>query len=982
VEWSGCDFPPDLYSPLTNSGFAGSFFVIVKPFLSRVSSAAIAIVIVAGSAPALAATAPAAKPAVNGWGVPLTDVTPDASIKYGTLPNGMKYAIMRNATPKGTASVRLRFEFGSIAESDKERGLAHFIEHMAFNGSTHVPEGDMVKILERQGLEFGPDTNAMTGFDSTTYMLDLPKADAEHIDTAMFLFREVASELKFDAAAVDRERGVILGEKRARDNFQYHQVVDMLGFQVPGTPYPTRLPIGTDEVLKTASADTIRSLYDRYYRPENATLVFVGDADPAVVEAKIKKTFADWKDAGAAGAPLPRGKVDLARAAAFDTFVDPAVATTVNYTVARPWKDPADTLADRSRKIAEAVATGMFNRRLQKLVNTPGSPLLDGGMGTDEERDAALMSTVALAAKDGAWKDALTTAEQEVRRAVEYGFTASELKTEIANMTGALHAAAEQADTRSNKALASGILGVVGRDRFVTTPEFNAAEFDAVAKTLTPEKVNAAFRELWKGSAPLVHVSAKQDVAAEQLASAFDASRKVALAAPKDTATQAFAYDSFGKAGTIASDKTIADLGVRTIRFANNVRLNIKKTDFEAGKVRFMVRLGGGILDLPQSEPGLAPMLTITSATAALKKHSLDELKDMLAGKVITVGTKVQDDAFVASGATTPQDLALQMKVSAAYLLDPGFRPEAAGQWANAVPVIEKQVEAQPEAVAGVRLPILLASGDQRFGMPKAAVLSKRTFDEAKAALAPVIASGPIEITLVGDVDEKAAIAAVASTFGALPARKLDDTIDPAAAKASFRADRSPIVLTHDGPEDKAMVEAVWPTTDDSDYREVVGVELLKDVLDLMLTDSVREKLGDSYGVSLSSNMSDTFKGFGYLSAAAVVAPDKADEVQKAIADAAAELRAKPVSDDLLARARNPELEKADRMMRDNGYWIAALAQAQSEPERLDRIREKKTLLQSVTAAEIQKLAQKYLEPARVQKVRIVSSKLATTASR
>jgi zinc protease len=149
-----------------------------------------------------------------------------------------------------------------------------------------------------------------------------------------------------------------------------------------------------------------------------------------------------------------------------------------------------------------------------------------------------------------------------------------------------------------------------------------------------------------------------------------------------------------------------------------------------------------------------------------------------------------------------------------------------------------------------------------------------------------------------------------------------------------------------------------------------------------MLTDSVREKLGDSYGVSLSSNMSDTFKGFGYLSAAAVVAPDKADEVQKAIADAAAELRAKPVSDDLLARARNPELEKADRMMRDNGYWIAALAQAQSEPERLDRIREKKTLLQSVTAAEIQKLAQKYLEPARVQKVRIVSSKLATTASR
>jgi zinc protease len=238
--------------------------VLIRSLFSRVSSAAVAIAIVGSSAGA--ATAPAT-PAVNGWGVRLTDVKPDPAIKYGTLPNGMKYAIMHNSTPKGTASVRIQFAFGSIGEGENERGLAHFIEHMAFNGSTHVPEGDMIKILERQGLAFGPDTNAQTGFDTTTYMLDLPKADAEHVDTALFLFREVASEVKFDPAAVNRERGVILGEERARDNFQLHQIVDRLGFEVPQTPYPNRIPIGLDAVLKTASADTIRSLYHRYYRP-------------------------------------------------------------------------------------------------------------------------------------------------------------------------------------------------------------------------------------------------------------------------------------------------------------------------------------------------------------------------------------------------------------------------------------------------------------------------------------------------------------------------------------------------------------------------------------------------------------------------------------------------------------------------------------------------------------------------------------------
>jgi len=136
--------------------------MLMKSLASRVSSGAIAIALVAATAPAPAATAPA----TNGWGVKLTDVTPDPSIRYGTLPNGMKYAIMRNATPKGTASIRLQIAFGSLGERDDERGLAHFIEHMAFNGSTHVPEGEMVKMLEREGLAFGPDTNATTNFDA------------------------------------------------------------------------------------------------------------------------------------------------------------------------------------------------------------------------------------------------------------------------------------------------------------------------------------------------------------------------------------------------------------------------------------------------------------------------------------------------------------------------------------------------------------------------------------------------------------------------------------------------------------------------------------------------------------------------------------------------------------------------------------------------------------------------------------------------
>src|SRR5688572_15916354 len=194
---------------------------------------------------------------------------------------------------------------------------------MALFETNHVPEGEFSTTLERLGLRFGPDTNASTGSDATAYILHLQETDPE--------------------------RGLNLGERRSPVSFQLRHMIDQLGFQIPETPYPNRLPIGTEEVLKTASAATMQGLYQRYYRPENATLVIVGDFDSVEMESKIKAKFSDWKGVGAAGPELPHGRVDLKRASAVDTFTDPAIATTVTMTLMRPWEDPADTISERRR---------------------------------------------------------------------------------------------------------------------------------------------------------------------------------------------------------------------------------------------------------------------------------------------------------------------------------------------------------------------------------------------------------------------------------------------------------------------------------------------------------------------------------------------------------------------------------------------------------------------------------------------------------
>ena len=612
----------------------------------------------------------------DGWGRPSTDVPADPAITYGKLPNGMKYAIRPNSTPKGTASIRLYFDVGSLAETERERGLAHFIEHMAFNGTTHVAEGEMMKILERQGLAFGPDTNAMTSFDSTIFMLELPKADDQRLDTALFLMREVASELKFDPEAVDRERGVIISEKRSRESFQLRRIMKNLEFHMPQAKMVNRLPIGTEEVLKSATAAEISDLYRRYYRPENATLVIVGDVDSSRSKGSFARSFPTGTEK-APRAPSPTREKSISSAPPTSRL---SQTRRSRHRLCSLWSVPGTpggyarpTPAhhhppDRPR---------ILSRRLDEIANAPQSKIIDGAAQEAPGRDLAWSSTVSAVAKDGEWQTALTTIEQELRRAIQHGFNQSELNVQLADIDGSLEDSAQRANTRTNPALAQSILGIIDDNDIITTPQFRLKFFRDIKSSITVAEVNAEFRKAWAGSPPLIFVTDKKEISKAALAEAIDASRKVAVLPKKDNGALKFAYDSFGPAGKVVADTLVRDLGIREIRFANNVRLNIKKTDFENGSIRYSIRLAGGQLALPSNKPGLASMISMLSGIGALEKHSAEELKQIMAGHNVQAGFAVGDDAIFSGGTTSPRDFALQMKVSAAFLTHPGYRKEA-----------------------------------------------------------------------------------------------------------------------------------------------------------------------------------------------------------------------------------------------------------------------------------------------------------------
>ena len=396
---------------------------------------------------AAADAAPAALKAGE-WAQARSDVAPDPTIRFGALPNGMRYAIRKQSIPAGQAAIRLRMDAGSLMETDAQQGLAHFLEHMAFNGSKAVPEGEMIKILERLGLAFGADTNASTNFDETVYKLDLPRTNDETVDAALMLMREAAGNLTLDQGAIDRERGVVLSEERARDTPPYRIYKERLGFFLKGQRPPTRYPIGQVQVLETAPASEFTDFYHRYYRPERAVLVAVGDFDVDAMEAKIKAKFGDWTPTGPAGEAPNLGQLQQRKTEA-RLVVEPGAPLSMQIAWMRKPDLAADTIARRKSDLVEQLGFSVLNRRLQRLARADQPPFLASGVFKNNEYNAAESTLLIVNAEPGRWREALAAAEQEQRRAVQYGVRQDELDREIAEY---MNMARRTVNTRRQKA--------------------------------------------------------------------------------------------------------------------------------------------------------------------------------------------------------------------------------------------------------------------------------------------------------------------------------------------------------------------------------------------------------------------------------------------------------------------------------------------------------------------------------------------------
>lgn len=900
------------------------------------------------------------------WPFEVSDLEPDPSVVWGQLENGLRYVIMPNGEPRDRVSLRLFVRAGSLHEKDDQRGLAHFLEHMAFNGTENFGPGTLVEYFQRLGMSFGADTNAYTSFNRTVYKIELPEPSPSAIDEGLLVLRDYASRMALEEEQIEAERKVILSEMRSRDSVGLRTALAEYDFLLPEALVADRFPIGAAEVLREATREDFLDFYQTWYRPERIVILAVGEVDPEEVAELIAKNFEDFEPAAPAREEPDLGEVVSEGTRAHLHTEMEAPSTRISIQAVAPYEPQPDTAEIRIARLHRGAAHRMITRRLETLARQEGAPFSRGNAYAYEAFEFVTNSAMELVCEPEQWEDALRLAEQELRRALEHGFQPAELREVTADLLNSFEEAVRRASTRRSPGLSESIISSIANDAVFTHPEADLELMQPALERMTVEDAHRALRETWAEEGRFIFVTGNLHLEEpeERVLEVFEASRQEEVEPLEEILEADFAYTDFGSEGEVEEHRHVEDLDIHQVRFANGVRLNLKSTDFQANAIHMRIRFGSGGLIEPAEMEGVALLASSTFTSGGLGEHSADELRRILAGRNVGVGFSVGEDAFQLSGSTTAADLLLQLQLAAAYLSDPGYRTEALRLARNSLRELYRRSRHTGEGVLQAEVARDLASGDHRFGLPPEEKVFSLTMDEVREWLSEPLESAYLEVTLVGDLPVEEAISAVAQTLGALPKRQAEKPARKELRQVEFPKAVRERKYTFESVIPNAFSAVYWPTTDMWDIRRTRRLNTLARIFSDRMRLRIREELGEAYSPFAASQPSDTYEDYGLFFGLVGVAPGRVREVADVVVEIAADLHEEGVTDDELERAIKPTLTSLRTAVRDNSYWLnSVMASSQEFPQKLEWARHMISDYESIQTEEIDALARQFLKP-------------------
>jgi zinc protease len=898
----------------------------------------------------------------------------DPTVTVGTLPNGLRYYIRVNHRPAKRAELRLVVNAGSVLEDDDQRGLAHFAEHMAFNGTTHFKKQELIDYIESIGMRFGADLNAGTSFDETVYELQVP-TDSSHIVRKGFeILEDWAHGVTFDSTEIRKERGVVLEEWRLGRGAGQRMFDLQLPVLFRGSRYAERLPIGTPECIRTCAPAAVRRFYTDWYRPDLMAVVAVGDFDAKVIEDLIKQRFSGISRRSASR-PRPAPTVPPHQAPEVSIATDPeATSTSVSVYVQRP-TGVRGTVGAWRDQLVEDMAAGILNQRLYELTRKANPPFIGAGAGRSSLVRTSEAFSFGAGVPDTGIRIGLTAVLTELERAGRHGFTQSELdRTRLEYLRGMEQVYTERDKTESNSFVGEYV------EHYLTGEAIPgiATDFARAQKVLpgiTLADLNAVARGWLAGGAPVILVNAPEKNRAliptpDDLLGLFASVKRADIAAYAETVSDAALVPAPLPPVPITSERRDSVAGTIEWTLGNGVRVVLKPTDFKADELLFQGVAPGGISLAHDTLLVSAQLASQVIGLSGLGEFNAVDLQKKLAGKAVSVSPYIGSYEQGLSGRASPKDAETLFQLAYLQFTAPRLDTAAVGAFLGNIRAALANRAASPQSAFSDTLSVTLAS-HHRWARPLTAALidevkPAQSFDFYHARFAD--ASG-FTFYLVGTFNLDSIRPLVQKYLGNLPSRGTSDQArDPGIQRPAGIVERT----VRKGIEPKSQTAVVFVGPAKATREERFALDAVGSVLEIRLREELREELGGTYSVSVGSSISRTPKEEYTVSINFGSAPDRVDSLVQAVFAQIDTLQITGPRATDIAKYKETSIRTRETSLRQNGWWLGQMVASRREGDSMTDRLALDPQLARLTPEVIREAARRYLDKTRFVRVTLL----------
>lgn len=894
----------------------------------------------------------------NGDEIPL-----NPHVKVGKLPNGFQYFILRNAEPKERVLLYLANKVGSIQETDKQQGLAHFLEHMNFNGTTHFPKNALVDYLQKSGIRFGADLNAYTGFEETVYQLPLPTQDPELLKQGMLIMRDWADGALLEDEEIDQERGVILEEKRQRGGLSHRMQEKTFPLLTNQSRYAYRMPIGTEEVLKNFKYAEIRKFHKDWYRPELQALIVVGDVDPAKIEQEIIAQFSTLKNPKNA----PKSKkynIPLSGKNQFLAFTDEEVTQTSLQILYKQQAKKTERLADYKTSLAKSLFIQLSNTRLGEQTREAKTPFLAASLSNGALLANLETNGIQIMPKPDSLQSSIRAVYATLKQIKEYGFTNTELERIKVDYRTMLQQGLKEYDKTPSKAFMDEILAHYLKNEPAPSFEFLQPVLLNAVNEITLQDLmayQADFQATSNRDMILVYPQASKEVPQEETINAWLSEALQQPVAPyKEEIAETALLSSLPQPGTIVSESKDEKVGTETLVLSNGAKVILKPTTLKNNEIQITSFSPGGYSLYPSADYQSAVNATSIVVNSGLGPFSSLQLSRYLNGKNASASPFINEIGEGIKGYGSKEDLKTTFELIYGYFtatrLDKSFNEANLEKSKIAL----KNRHLQANAVFTDSIATLLYGNDPRKTGPTAAKIDQIDLARSLEIFQDRFAdASDFTFVIVGNIDREQLDPLLTQYLATLPNTGRKEKF---ADNGVYPSEKAIIASIHKGHEDKSTVAMAYLSAypDYSEYNNLL-MDALSSCLTIKLTERLREKEGGIYSISVSPSLAkNPRKRFG-MNISFTTSPELVEKLTNATLEEIDLIVKNGPSQEDLDKYIAEKVLSSDQQLEHNEFWLSYLLSSSVDGLEPARIFKEKELIKAIKKEEIQTLAKKYL---------------------